>query len=545
MFLRLRKVTRLATIALTLSIGLPNAAMAEPSGDLVIAVNSLGDESWTAASTGPALQSAGLAIYDSLLIRSPEDGEITTGHGSLSEAMSWSDDRRALTIDLVDNARFHGDWGPVTAEDVVYSMTLARDETSRNGHADRFRSFIDRIEVHDDHSLTFHLTKIGWDFPEELTDVFFHMPIMSKKYAEEVGVEEAGRNPIGSGPFQFESHTFGDRITVTAVEDHWHEAPNLASITWRKVNDPSVRLAMLKSGEAHVTSIVYDQIAEAEAAGLQVKAMVGVNMVTVQFLGMYLDPTYDEEDTPPWAQGNWWEVGSDAHKVRQALSHAIDREAIVEFILQGYGSTDGASVSPFYPGSMGYDADKPVTSYDPDRALELLAEAGYGDPADLEIVVDLTPHSNRPYNKPVGEAIAAMWEGLGISVETRLSTDYATLTGQMRNREAFYAWTWAAPRFTRAPTLVNLIGGANGGSNMFGDPEELSRLLQAGAEAENLEELEANAAALNDYLAETDLAASVAYSANLYATAANFDWPSKPGLAGNAYHNFAGMSLSQ
>ena len=534
----MKKLLLLSMIILSTTFSLAFAAEA-PKGHLVIAVPTLGGELWDPRASGPSMWSAGLAIYNSILTLSDDTGEIVAGQGGIAKSHYYSKDRKTYTIEMEKGIQFHDGWGEMTAEDVKYGIELLMSEASKSNAAGVLRKTIDSMEIVNSHKLVFHFKEPAWAFTDNLHDVVPQVLIGSKKYIESVGLEKAGRHPIGAGPFKFKEHVFGEKITVEAVENHWFQTPRLKSITWRKVPEAAVRLLMVKTDEAHVTNIVYDQIKEVQEAGLNVKAMIGVNQVTIHFMGMFMNPKYDAKNTPAWAKGKWWEVDSPAHKVRKALSLAIDRKSIVEYGLYGFGSLEGAAVSGFFPSQIGYDPEKKIASYNPDKALQLLREAGYANPADLEVVVDLTAHSNRPYNKPMMEAVAGMWEKLGITVKTELQSDYANMLGLMKERVLYSAWCFATPLVPNPVNTLGYLAGEDGPYNMYGEAPELTRLLREKPKTE--EEVIANAKALNDLIYKLDLAASAASSANLYATSANMVWPSKPGPGGIGYHNYDEM----
>ncbi len=512
---------------------------------LVVVVPDMGSEYWLTPLTRTTEGFFAMTIYDSLLTRSNESGEIVAGKGGVAKSYEFSQDMKTLTFELFKGIPFHEGWGELTAEDVKYSVELIISEESRNDAAGAFRTDIASIEIINPYKIVFHLREPGWDILDRLTSEFQYLPIVSKKYVETKGREEAGRHPIGTGSFKFKEHVFGDHLTVDAVQKHWYMTPKLKSITWRKVPDAATRLAMLKTGEAQLTQIVYDQIAEVKQAKLQVKPMMGVTFMSVFYLGQYLHPKYAAEDTPPWAQGNWWEKDSPAYKVRKALSLAINRQAIVDHVLQGYATLEGAAVAPFFPNSMGHDPNKKVPPYDPKLALQLLREAGYQDPKDLVVLADLTPHSARPFNKPVMEAIVGMWEELGITVKTQTSTDYPSFQGKFADRSAHYAWAASAPKYHRGFAFLSLVAGEDSYLVQYSEAPELTRLIREGKAATTLEELTANSDALNDYLYENEVVSSICLTANLFAASTNLVWPNKPGQSGVIIHNYQYMYFEE
>jgi ABC-type transport system substrate-binding protein len=481
-------------------------------------------------------------MYDFLLTRSTDTGRPVAGQGSLAKSYDMSKNMMTYTFHLVKGARFHANWGEVTAEDVKFSYELVTSDQSKNDGAGVLRTDIKSIDGVNPYTVIFHMKAPSWDFLEWVDEVFPYVGIVSKKYVEKVGKEEAGRKPIGSGPFKFKEHVFGDHITVEANEDYWYVMPRLKNITWKKVPDPATRLMMLRAGEAQLIPIVYDQIKEVRQTGLQLKPLLGVTQLTVHFMGMYVHPKYDPKNTPPWAVGKWWEKDSPAHKVRRALSLAIDRQTIVDHVLYGYGTLEGCSVAPAFPGYTGHDPNKKVIPFDPKLALQLLKEAGYANPADLKVEMDLTPHGARPFGKQVGEAIVSMWKGLGVTVTTSMATDYPSFMLTTGDRKAFRAWTWPLPQWgSGAHTILANQAGEDSYLCFFGEPPEITRLLRKAKACKTYDELVAIDKALEDYLYDNDITAAVAYADNLYAMAPNLVWPTKAGMTGVMVHNFAYM----
>ena len=514
---------------------------AMPKGEIVIATHTFGSEDWLGPMRSSTENYISMAIYNSLLTRDNKTGQITAGQGGLAQAFEMTEDAMTFTFELAKGAQFHDGWGEVTAEDVKYSFELSMLDASTNDAAGVFRDSIKSIEIVNPHKLVVHMKTPGWDFANYLTSSFQYQAIVCKKYVEKVGKEQAGRHPIGSNSFKFKEHAFGDHITVEAVENHWYKTPEVKNITWKKVPEPATRLAMLKAGEAHLTQIVYDQIKEAEQAGLTVKPMTGVTQPAVHLFGQYLNATYKPEERPPWAKGEWWDLNSPAYKVRRALSLAIDREAIVKSVLHGYGTTEGATAFAFFPGSPGFNTAAKVDPYDPDKATKLLKEAGYARPSDLEVTADLTPHAARPYNKPIMEAVAMMWESLGIKVKTRMATDYPSLMGDTADRHATYSWCYAAPYMGSAYSLLKMLTSSTDYLSYVGESPELDKLMSDIHTAKTITARTQAHAAVAKYLDVHVPTITVCYAANLYATAPNLVWPNKPGQAGVLMHNFEYM----
>lgn len=530
-----------ALLVLLSSIAGCGGQKAAPAGLLVIAVPSLGEENWLTPLRTVSVSYITMTIYDSLLIRDNNSGEIVAGQGCVAKRFEMSEDARTLSFDLVKGIPFHEDWGELTAADVKFSLELAMDKESVNPVSGSLRNIWGSIETPNPYKVILHLNKPGWELVDWLTDAYQYLPIVSKKYVESVGREKAALHPIGSGPYRFLEHVPGVQITVEAVEKHWYQTAKINTITWKKIPEAATRLAMLRTGEADLTQINYDQIAEVQRVGLQLKFLKDINQLYLHFLGQYLEPKYPAENTPPWAKGDYWEIDSPAYKIRRALSLAIDRQSIVDNILYGYGEVKGAFVPTFWPKSPGYDPTSSVDPYDPERALQLIREAGYAEPKDLVVTVDLTPHTARPYNKLVGEAVAMMWQKLGITVKTQMATDFSTLQGQIGGRLATSAWVYGSPIVTRAYAHLSLIGHSRVRTSLIGESLELDRLCDEASLAVTSTEIAKADAALYDYLYEHIPSLSICFAGNLYAMNPKLVWPNKPGLAGVLIHNFQYM----
>lgn len=520
---------------------------AEPKGNLVIITHTFGGENWLSPLKPSTQAYISQCMYNNLLERSNETGELIAGDGSLAKRFEMSGDMRTFTFELEKGVPWHGGWGEVTAEDVKFSFDLAVSEGSTNDAAGLYRRYLDRIEIPDPYTVIIRTKVPAWDLQHLLTSTFQQLAIVCKKYVEKVGIEEAGLNPIGSGPFKFVEHLYGDHIKFEAVENHWYKTPRVKYLIWRKIPDVATRLAMLKAGEAHLTQIVYDQIEEARRAGLKVKAVKNSGQLVLLMFGQVLKPAYKPEERPPWAQGEeYWNIDSPAYKVRKALSLAVNRQEIVDTMLYGYGSVKGCSVPAFWPEHPGFDPALKPDAYDPGKAKKLLHEAGYANLKDLVVTMSLTPHGGRPFNKPVAEAVAMMWEKLGITVKTRMESDYPSLIKSTADRTATFAWMWPAPIMADAFTLLNYVTHSDSYASWTGESPELDRLMEKVRESTVLKERFDGQKAIFKYLYEHVPSFPIAYVANLYAMAPNLQWPNKAGaMSGNNLHNFELMYFKE
>lgn len=216
--------------------------------------------------------------------------------------------------------------------------------------------------------------------------------IVSPTAHEEYGYDEFGQNPVGTGPMQFVEMVPGDHVTLERFEDY-HDGPiALEGMEFMPVPEASSREAMIRAGEADIVLSPPLQSVEAlrEEDGIEVDVRDTVTQVTSEM----------RQSQEPFS----------IKEVRQAMNYAIDSQSIIDEIMAGFGTVCD---SPALPGVWAYEAQEPY-SYDPDRAQELLAEAGYEDGFDG----DLFYVSGRwAGDDEVTEAMVAYWSNVGINIE--------------------------------------------------------------------------------------------------------------------------------
>lgn len=513
-------------------------AQAEPKGDLVVILPTLGAENWLQPMSGLAEMYATFPMYETLLISAPETGLPVPGEGRLAETWEVSPDFKTYTFKIRKGVPFHKGNGEVTAADVKFSYELATGPGTKSSFEAQLKANVESVETPDDYTVVFKMKRPWRDFAGIITEKGGALLITSKSYVERVGVEAAAREPIGTGPFQFKSSQLGESITFEAVPDHWRKEPRVETVTIRAVPEPSTALALLKTGGAHLMTVSFDQVAEAEGSGLKITSIKNQNQTNIHLLGQYLKPAYDPADTPPWAQ----EDKEKALKVRQALSLAINREEIAQFVLHGRGSAEKLCVSGFFPDNPGVDPNCQTDPYDPDRALELLAEAGYDSPEDLKFTVSLAPHPNRPFNATILEAVAQQWSNMGFDVTVEKTT-WANHSDQSGARKATFAASYSAPYFVDPAALLSIYTASTGRVSFTGESEEADRLLPLAIGATNDEDYVKYRKELFDWLGKNMFSIPVVYGDLLFAM--NPKLEIKLHAASVGFHNYELMGFSE
>jgi len=438
-----------------------------PEGSLTVALSTLEAETFLPWNGGGGRTPYLELIYEYLAYVDPETEEITPG---LATSWEMADDGMSWTFEIREGVPFHEDWGELTAEDVAYSIEKIISEESIAGPAGSMRKVIESVEAVDTYTAVIHMLA---PFPELLRGYLTdsnQTVIVCKEYVESVGEEEANAHPIGTGAYTLaEEHQQAQPIVlkvVEGVENHWRVTPEFETITFLNVPEEATRVAMLLAGEVDLAPISYDSIETIEGAeGLHVESVPRNWSPLIRFGGI-VDPDINPDLYV--AANPWTDV-----RVRQAMNYAVDKEAIAEEIFHGQAQSGGSSmpVPPFF--------DVEPYPYDPDKARDLLAEAGYenGFPITLKTFTT-NPGAELPL---IGEAVALYWEDIGLDV-TINQTDWGTVRGEWTGGEATtFVWTHRGLAFGDPLTALNTDFGLNPFTTYY-TPETEAMLVELGQE---------------------------------------------------------------
>lgn len=231
------------------------------------------------------------------------------------------------------------------------------------------------------------------------------------------GEVDPTQEAIGTGPYQFVEWTPGDRMEMVAAENpHFSGQPLLERLIWRPVSEGTTRVVELKTGQAHlITPVDPVQVAELEAEPeTEVQAFRQLSSQIIVLNELIVEPFQDV-------------------RVRQALNYATDVETLINTIMQGAAYQ---LAGPFGPGIPGYDPEMEPYPYDPERARELLAEAGYADGFDLTLV---SPNGRYLNDTLASEAIAGMWSDVGVNTTVQVMDWSPFVDGVLgKTHEAFF-----------------------------------------------------------------------------------------------------------
>lgn len=346
------------------------------------------------------------ALFASLTAQNPETFDIEP---YLAERWEAADDLLSWTFYLRQDALWH-DGTPITADDVKFTFDRILDpEESAQGLADV--SHVSSVEVIDDHTVRFVLSQVDGQFPDRLA--LGSLQPLPKHIFENFdkltdAVEINTQQPVGSGPFKFKSATTGSYIELEAFDEFFLGRPYLDRLLFSIVPDLNVRVARLRAGDIDWTDI----------EPVHVAALENDSNIEVIPVASSRYPLADFAFEGPYA-----ELFEDP-RVRIAMTHAVDQQAILDTVALGRGQLlDGLYIPDIFtwlprPEITPYD-------YDPERAQALLAEAGWSD-SDGDGIIDKDGKPFKFYilvdrgnvqREQIGLILQEAWQALGMDVD--------------------------------------------------------------------------------------------------------------------------------
>jgi peptide/nickel transport system substrate-binding protein len=380
---------RLVTIALVVVLAgaVAAPAAAAPEGQMTWAVHvSLAPTWFDPAETSGIITPYMVlyALHDALV--KPLPGNPATP--ALAESWSTSPDGLVYEFVLRKGVRFHnGD--TVTAEDVKFSLERYRGASSRP-----LKESVAAIETPDPSRVRIRLKRPWPDFATFYLSATGASWIVPKKYVERVGDDGFKRHPIGLGPYKFVSHMPGVELVMEAFEGYWRKMPSVKRLVFKSVPDSITRAAMLKRGEVDVAYLL--DVPQAQEIKRDPTLTLAFSGGIASFFLDFLDQ-WDPKS--PWAD----------RRVRLAASYALDRRTLSE------AETLGASkpVGSIVPRAFEFALPIEPTPYDPGKAKQLLAEAGYPNGFDGGELHQLPPYFS------LGETIMGYLKAVGIRLKMR------------------------------------------------------------------------------------------------------------------------------
>jgi len=312
-------------------------------------------------------------------------------------AESWQMKGTRLQFNLRKGVRFH-DGAFLTSRDVLASFKrILTDKQSLQ--APNLQN-IGEMDAPDEHTVVLTLKKADANALEDINS----RVIMKQSVAEKMG--EADNKPVGTGPFKFTSWERSGQFVLRRNDAYWGKAPRIDEVIYKSIQEDAARIAALEAGQVDLISNVPPH----EVARLKANPRLRVQQVQgLRPIFLILSPAYKPMDNP---------------KVRRAITHAIDRERIIKHILEGYAYPLNGLLSPQV---FGYDPSAKAYPYDPEKAKQMLNEAGFPNGVEIDYY---SPTGRYPKDREVAQVIVEQLSKVGIKANLKtpewsiFNTDY-------------------------------------------------------------------------------------------------------------------------
>ncbi len=411
-----------------------------PQGILTVALTGAPNSLTPGLGDDQNSDNAASQLFDSLVYLNP-DGELEP---ALAESWDISDEGTEYTFKLREGVTFHN--GEVfNADDVVASWEFGKSDVTK--WAQDWEK-AENVEKVDDYTVL--ITTAAPD-PLLLKTIAISWSMLPNEYMAEVGLEGFNEQPIGTGPFVFQEWMRGDHITLTANPDYWREGyPKVETLIFRPIPESATRAAAIQTGEVDIAP---------RLSADQAKSLVGQDVKVLKY--------------PLWrvyyvAFNNLTSgVGlpTEDAKVRQAMNYAVDVQTIIDSILEGYGKPSASYAAA--TGELGYGAVEPF-GYDPEKAKQLLAEAGFAEGFEIGMACPIGAYS---HFEEICQAIAGYLGDVGITVELELME-----SGQYWDQEAnkelppLFGDSWGNSIGESYNRLTGALGGWDAAYSSWSDP---------------------------------------------------------------------------
>jgi peptide/nickel transport system substrate-binding protein len=362
------------------------------------------------SSVNPGLQSIYKCVFDQYIEQEPD---LNFAPGILT-AWGWNEDKTKVWMDVREGVVWH-DGTPLTPQDVVWNLERVANPDTGNVVQAVWASAAN-FQI-DGNRITGDVTQYVPDYFKWMA--FLTGYVLPSKYYQEVGATGFEKAPIGSGPYKVEQFEANGFLRLTRNDAYWGGPPAFKTVIFKFVPDPSSRVAEIESGSADLTLEIpfeeFDRLKEKEG-------LVGVAHPVSDVAMVFFN------DVPPL----------DDENVRKSMVYAVDRQAIVDRLLRGYGVPLSTLEAPEYDA---YDPDIQVP-YDPELAKELLAKSGYSPENPVKLTIQTT-RGFRPKDYEMIQAIVGMWRKVGIEAEIEvyeIAKHFELRAQDQLAPAAFYVW---------------------------------------------------------------------------------------------------------
>jgi len=387
--------------------------------------------------------------------------------GELAKSWEISDDNLTITFHLHKGVTWH-DGAPFTSADVKFNYELYIDPKTPTAYAESFKQ-VRGVETPDPYTFVVH-----YDKPYAPALMSWAMLVHPKHLLEgkDITTSSLARHPVGTGPYRFSDWVGGEKIVLESNPDYFEGQPYIKRVVYRIIPDTSTQFLELQTGSLDfmgLSPLQFDRQTDTPAFRRLYNKYRYLSF-GYTYLGYNLKrPLFQDR------------------RVRQALAYAINKQEIIDGVLLGYGT---AATGPYKPDTWVYNADIKKYSYNPDKARQLLADAGWKDTDGngilnkdgKELSFTIVTNQGNDLRAKTGEIIQRRFKDVGVDVKLRI-IEWATFLKEFINPGNFdatiLAWTggpepdqyniWHSSK--TVPGELNFIGFKN---------DEVDRLLEEG-----------------------------------------------------------------
>ncbi len=365
----------------------PAQPPAGPTGELRVALSTMPNSIYMPRAAERNAANAASQLYDSL-VWVDDEGNLVP---ALATEWEVSEDGTEYIFRLRQDVTFHNG-EPFNADAVVFSWEVGKDPENEYAYIWEMADSVEKIDE--------YTVRITTPEPNALFLRFmaYNWMMVPPQYFQEVGVEGFEQHPIGTGPFKFVEWKRGDRIVYEANEDYWREGmPKVKTLIFRPIPESSTRVAAARTGEVHIAQRLSAEEAKTleDATNVRILSYPVDRVYYIAFNNLTTGKGMPTEDV----------------RVRLAMNYAVDRQAIVDALFDGKARLSTGFITP---ANLGFDESLEPYPYDPDRARELLAEAGYPDGFQIGMACPTGAYTNF---EQVCEAVAGYLGDVGIQVD--------------------------------------------------------------------------------------------------------------------------------
>lgn len=339
--------------------------------------------------------------------------------GELAESWEISEDNLKITFHLRDDVKWH-DGEPFTADDVIFTYNFMLDPNTPTPYDDDYRR-VKSIHAPDKYTVV-----VEYEEPYAPALTSWTIWIMPKHLLENTAVTKSPlqRAPVGTGPFMFESWKPNDSLTLKANPDYFEHKPFLNKVMFRYFKDQSTSFLELLSGSIDFMGLTPTQYAK--------------QTDNERFKNQYDKYEYISRSYA-YVGYNLSKAPFDDVNIRKALTYATPKQQIIDIVLQGYGVP---AEGPYLPGSFWHNDNVVKYDYNPDKARELLEQAGYKpnnkgvlskDGKAFSLTIATNQNSTR---SQIAEILQKSWGELGIDVSVRV-LEWGTFLNEYINKRNF------------------------------------------------------------------------------------------------------------